>query len=210
MLRSRRWRQTGVIVYHLNDYCFRSWFQIYNSRSSSIRSKATSPSCSPSSLRVKIIEWTWKNLWSTVWCLRHQPWKTSSWTKPLFCITFWKTQPQKICHTPSMPCPPRMARHCSLPLPIFPRPVVRYAYKLLIRGWLRSISCSRLTVTIQSLSKPRRGWCAGVQRRLFGLDHRKGKDTTLRCFVQMTTTRSSSATSCREYGVLNRQLEGWR
>ena len=53
-----------------------------------------------------------------------------------------------------------------------------------------------------------RGWGAGVQRRLFWLDHRQGKHTTVRCSVQMTTTRSSSATSCCEYGVLNRQLQG--
>ena len=30
---------------------------------------------------------------------------------------------------------------------------------------------------------------------------------TLRCSVQMTKTRSSPATSCCEYGVLNRQLQ---
>ena len=53
-----------------------NWFQIKNSRSSSIRSNATSPSCSSSNLRVKIIKWTWKNPWSTVWCLCHQPWNT--------------------------------------------------------------------------------------------------------------------------------------
>ena len=53
-----------------------SWFQIYNSRSSNIRSKAASPSCSSSSLRVTMTKWTWKNSWSIVWCLRHQPWNT--------------------------------------------------------------------------------------------------------------------------------------
>ena len=91
----------------------------------------------------------------------------------------------------------------------FPRPVVRYACKFLIRWWLRSTSCSRLTVTIHSLSKPRRGWGAGVQRRLFWLDQRQGNNSTLWCSMQMTTTRSSCATSCCEHGVLNRQLQDW-
>ena len=45
-------------------------------------------------------------------------------------------------------------RHGAAPYPY--RPVVRYAYKFLIRWWLRSTSCSRLTVTIHNLSKPRR------------------------------------------------------
>ena len=45
------------------------------------------------------------------------------------------------------------------------------------------------------ISKHRRGWGATVQRRLFWLEQRQGNHTTLRCPVQMTTTRSSSATS---------------
>ena len=88
--------------------------------------------------------------------------------------------------------------------------IVRYAYKFLIRWWLRSISCSRLTVTIHNLSTPWRGWGAEVQKRLFWLAHSQGNYTTVRCSVQMTTTKSSSATSCCEYGVLNRQLQGCR
>ena len=46
-------------------------------RSCNIRNKATSPSCSSSNLRVNMIKCPWKNSWSTVWCLRHQPWNTS-------------------------------------------------------------------------------------------------------------------------------------
>ena len=49
---------------------------MFNSRSCNIRSNATSPSCSLSSLRVKSIKCPRKNSRSTVWCLRHQPWNT--------------------------------------------------------------------------------------------------------------------------------------
>ena len=55
--------------------------------------------------------------------------------------------------------------------------MVRYAYKFLIRRWLRSNSYFRLRITIHSLSKPRRGWGAGVQRRLFWLDQRQRNHT---------------------------------
>ena len=111
-----------------------SFLQIYNSRSSSIRNNATSPSCSSSSLRVKMIKWTWKNqLWDTRMFFPSR-------TNPPFCTIFWEIQPQKICHTPRTPCSSRTARRCSITLPIFTRPVVRYAYKFLIRSWLRSTS----------------------------------------------------------------------
>ena len=67
----------------------------------------------------------------------------------------------------------------GIPLPIFSRSVVRY----------------------QNTGE--------VEAREFREDYSdwsSDKDT-LRCSVQMTTTRSSSATSCCEYGVLNRYLQ---
>ena len=55
-------------------------------------------------------------------------------------------------------CSYRMAWHCSIPLPTFPRPVERYAYRYSIRRR------SRLTVIILGLSKRRRGLDVAAQR----------------------------------------------
>ena len=112
----------------------------------------------------------------------------------------------------------------------FPDPVSWYTCLLDVRGkvcrlWMVTISreqevllshhlikTCRHTLTnllpiCGEISKHGRGWGARVQRRLFWLEQRQGNHTTLRCSVQMTTASSSSATSCCEYGVLNRQVE---
>ena len=81
-------------------------------------------------------------------------------TKPPFCTTFGKTEPQKICHTPRTPYSTRTARRCSIPLPIVPQLVVRYTYKFLIRWWLRSIlvlDFSYYPQSINTLERLRRG-----------------------------------------------------
>ena len=140
--------------------------------------------------------------------LEHQKFCSPNWTKPPPCIPIWKTQPQNICHTPRTPWISRTAWRCSITLPIFTRLVERYAYKFLTRWWLRSTSCSRLTNTINNLSKPWIGWGAGVQRILFWLDQREGNHTTFRCSVQLNKKQLSHLL-LRVWNA-NRQLQGWR
>ena len=74
--------------------------------------------------------------WVTKWLFLE---KSPSLTK----LTFWKMLSQTICQTP------RMAWHCYIPSPTFPRSVMRYAYRFSIRRR------SRLTVIILGLSKRR-------------------------------------------------------
>ena len=139
-------------------------------------------------LKFKMVQWPWKNSWSIVWCLCHQSWGTRC---------FFKAEqirhsapPQKICHPQEHTVYPGWH---DAPLPTFPD--------------LWWDMCSQFTITIQSLTKSMIGWSAGVQRRSLWPDLQPGSHMISRCSLQMTTRRSSSATSCCEYGVVNRQLQ---
>jgi len=146
-------------------------------------------------------KWSWKNSWSTVCCLppalEHQPWFFSMSNKAA-------TQHYLLVDTTpeNLPYPTDATDRPMLldSLTNFPPACGEICLCVLDQMVAKSTSCSRLTVTIHSLSNPRRGRGAGVQRRLFWLGQRQGNHTTLRCSVQMTTTRSSSAIFCCDYG----------
>ena len=140
--------------------CATMW--IYNIKSPSTRSKATMAS----PLRVKA-NWT-KGLGRThdVWlyllglgiqmAFPRKSTKSPSLTRPYLLED---ATPDNLPYTKELTiCSYRMAWHCYIPLPTFPRPVVRYAYRYSIKRR------SRLTVIILDLSKRRRGWDVAAQR----------------------------------------------
>ena len=139
-----------------------SWFQIYNSRSSNIRSKATSPSCSSSSLRVKMTKWACKNSWSTVWCLRHQPWNTRGF--------FSKLNKAAILHYLLDDMTPEDVSYSMAALFIQDRTTLLHNptnLPLTYGSWSDGGQEALLVLDWQSpssLSKPWRGWGVGVQR----------------------------------------------
>ena len=146
---------------------------------------------------LKMIKWTWKNSWSSVWCLHRQLWNTSA-------LPSGRHNPRRSA----------IFQGC----PAHPGPHTAASYSYQSSPWDMPISCWSVvamqhflfSTDIYHPQSVKTGWGTGVQRRLFWLDQRQRNRMTLRYSVQMTTTTSSSATSCCRYGVLDRQLQGWR